>query len=813
MKTKFTSQRKGAVLMTVTVVSVMMMVIIAAATSLVNHTNVRTNKEYRKKQAYYVASSCLRAFVSQTTGVISNGIDNDAEIAAKLKQIREIAREGKEIDVKIEKLENGVPTNQTIGEINPRWSNASCKLKLEWISDDSVKAISTATYLGQEKTVVAYLSAQTLHKHEFTPKALEIIGTDGGNSKGYFENIRVYGSTGATDPKSHDDNTLYGFHHNKDELYGDVDINGSMVAQNATVFKSNPYYFQGKDDSKGCVLNVSRSFIMANNCPVFAPDFEKTATDNNDPGVSPYNYNYVNVGEALVYTANDGGENGGKIGTDDTHQVDVYAKMIYIGTVGKMQPEMKNAIAHSSDEEFWKKAYQFSSGNGCGFLVNGNVYTMSSSDIKNPDQFRGDVVVNTEMVINGELYVGGDLYINNLAGNGFKCRKIHMLPGNYIFLNQDRYVDASGKPTRSGTGTLPATIYGIPVTYDDWTGEARSKTPKFPLDEQTPYYYFPEHLLCQKGTNGTVSTIADQYAAMYKADGKTLDTDKVKNATSFGTDGNVYTIDGGTGSFKPDHIVTDDCYIDYLDNKKILIDLDQLPTGKKNLVVILKNEGKTANENVILVKNSTDPEKDDAKFCYFVSDSGVGTTYDEYGDSGHDKFTISTYDHSSFNENPKFTFGGSRNVVMDFKTFCNVDCSGCNGATSGDQFANPTQNPANNGFEMSSNNIIFLFTEGSELKVDQAETLIQASVYMPRATYTNTNKGGQCKVAPYYKDARLQALNIIGNIVCNHYDTQTGNNNTIVYNRVSPKSMLAYVKGVGEEKASKSFMLDYYDNH
>ncbi len=810
MKTKFTSQRKGAVLMTVTVVSVMMMVIIAAATSLVNHTNVRTNKEYRKKQAYYVASSCLRAFVSQTTGVISNGIDNDAEIAAKLKQIREIAREGKEIPVKIEKLENGVPTNQTIGEINPRWSNASCKLKLEWISDDSVKAISTATYLGQEKIVVAYLSAQTLHKHEFTPKALEIIGTDGGNSKGYFENIRVYGSTGATDPKSHDDNTLYGFHHNKDELYGDVDINGSMVAQNATVFKSNPYYYQGTDDSKGCVLNVSRSFIIANNCPVFAPDFEKKATDNNDPRVSPYNYNYVNVGEALVYTAN----SGGYFGSEDK-QVDVYAKMLYIGTVGSMKPEMKNAIAHSSDEEFWKKAYQFSSGNGCGFKVYGNVYTLPSSDIKNPAEFHGDVVVNTEMVINGELYVGGDLYINNLMGNGFNCKKIHMLPGNYIFLNQDRDVDASGKPTRSGNGTQPSTITSngkeIPVTYDDWTGEARSHTPDFPLLQETPYYYFPEHLLCERGTNGTVSTIVDQYTAMYDAaDKKTI---VAPNATSFGTDGNVYTIDGGTGSFKPDHIVTDDCYIDYLDNKKILIDLDQLPTGKKNLVVILKNEGKTANENVILVKNSTDPESDEAKFCYFVSDSGVGTTYDEYGDSGHDKNTISTYDHSSFNKNPKFTFGGSRNVVMDFNTFCNVDCSGCNGATSGDQYANPTQNPANNGFEMKSNNIIFLFTEGSELEVKEAETLIQASVYMPRATYTNTNKGGQCKVAPYYKDSRLQALNIIGNIVCNRYDTNSGNNNTIVYNRLSSKSMLAYVKGAGEEKASKSFMLDYYDNH
>ncbi|ADU22875.1 hypothetical protein [Ruminococcus albus] len=810
MKTKFTSQRKGAVLMTVTVVSVMMMVIIAAATSLVNHTNVRTNIEYRKKQAYYVASSCLRAFVAETTGY-TDSTYTSAEIQAKLDLIRHIADENRFVNVEIDKMDKGSPT--PISKVEPRWSNAKCQLKVERINDNSVKVISTATYLGQEKTAVAYLSAQTMRKSQYTPKALEIIGTDGGNpSKGYFENIVVYGSTGATDKDSHDNNTLYKFDNNQNELYGDVDINGSLVIQNHNYFKSNPYYCQGEDDSKGCVLNVTRSLIISNNEPEFSPDFEKTASDNNDARVSPYNYNYVNVGEALVYTAN----NGGCFGKDDTHQVDIYTNLLYIGKADDMQTGMMNAIKGSNtDPDFNKKAYQFGSGNGAGFKVYGNVYTFK--DLTNgTDSFNGDVVVNTTMDINGELYVGGDLYITHSTGN-INCKKIHMQKGNYIFENQDRFVDASGKPTRSGTGTQPATVCGISVTYDDdWTGEIRAQRPEFPtINDNTnpPYYYFPEHLLCEPGYSETVSTIYNQYRDMYKADRKTLDIDNVKNATSFGTDGTVYTSNTGTGSFKPDHIVTDDCYIDYLENTNILIDLDQLPAGKKNLVVILKDGGKTVNENVILVKNSTNPESDDAKFCYFVSDSGFGDTKDDYAMSGHDKNTISTYDHSSFNKNPKFTFGGSKNLVMDFDTFCNVDCMGRNGATSGDKAANTTKNQINNGFDMAPNNIIFLFTEGSELIVDQATTLIQASMYMPRATYTNTNQGGQCKVAINNSTSRMQCLNIIGNIVCKHYNTKTGNNNAIVYNQLSSKSMLAYVKGSGEEKAEKSFMLDYYDNH
>jgi hypothetical protein len=97
--------------------------------------------------------------------------------------------------------------------------------------------------------------------HKFTPKALEIIGTDGGIDD-KFENLQVYGATGATSMESHDLNTVYCFNHNENKLYGDTDINGSMAVQNNNRFYSNPYYCQGEDDTKGCVVNVSRSMVL-----------------------------------------------------------------------------------------------------------------------------------------------------------------------------------------------------------------------------------------------------------------------------------------------------------------------------------------------------------------------------------------------------------------------------------------------------------------------------------------------------------------------------------------------------------------------
>lgn len=59
--------QKGSVLLAVVVVSMMMMVIVAAGISMVGHTQTRTNREYREKQAYFLASSSLKGFVAEAT--------------------------------------------------------------------------------------------------------------------------------------------------------------------------------------------------------------------------------------------------------------------------------------------------------------------------------------------------------------------------------------------------------------------------------------------------------------------------------------------------------------------------------------------------------------------------------------------------------------------------------------------------------------------------------------------------------------------------------------------------------------------------
>ena len=124
---------------------------------------------------------------------------------------------------------------------------------------------------------------------------------------------------------------------------------------------------------------------------------------------------------------------------------------------------------------------------------------------------------------------------------------------------------------------------------------------------------------------------------------------------------------------------------------------------------------------------------------------------------------------------------------------------------------NPTADPGYPGYQLPSNNIIMLFTEGSTLDIIESNILFHASIYMPRATFHTTNKGGMCSVDPYFNNgSKMDALSIIGNLVCHNYNVEKGNCNAIVYNEVSPYSMLATVKGNGEQHATDIFQLDRY---
>lgn len=850
MKTKFKSQRKGAVLATITVVSVMMVVIVMAATQLVAHTNVKTNKEYRKKQAYYVASSCIRAFVAETTGMSHAANNTDEQITEQISKLQNVVGKGP-VKVKITSDSHG---GSDVGDSQPRWKNTYCEIRIDEVRPgdrNALKVTSTATYLGQKKTVVAYLNIATLRNHKFTPKALEIIGTDGGiNSK--FENLQVYGATGATSPESNDLNTVYKFNHNDNKLYGDTDINGSMGVQNANRFYSNPYFYEGVDETKGCVVNVSRSMVFVANVPKFEPKFSKDINNMElNPNLSGSDYNFLNVRQALIFCSDNA-----EIGITDENSVDVHAGLLYFGMKENMGSALETACARKNPtdtsvdvNEYWENIRAgFNFGHADGNTVHGHVFT-HSEDTGDPF-FNGDMeIANVEVNVTGDVYLDGDLYMSGSRAK-LNTHAVHIKPGHKIYKCARKY-DANGNVVTPSTSDEATSVNGVGeiIWNDDWQTLPRGKKPKFPLFSETPYYYYPEHLLCQEG----VSTIKDQYEAMYKPGTDELNVDnanlyhadsdhvpqitddRFRNKNSDGTYNKVYGDPSGEGPvFRPDYVVTESCYIYKLGEDErgdasgayIVIDVDEAPG---DIVVVLKNGGSCRNNNVILVNNHTDPENpSEAKFVYFVSDSGVGTTNNEYATSGE----VSTYDHSTFIANPKFTLNGSKFIVMDLETYFNSnaytdvntgDPSKTRAKCSGEPL-NPTPDPANttpNGIQLHSNNIFFLLTEGSELFCDEANTLLQACVYMPRATYHTNNKGKDIRISPDFVDHDMESVAIIGNLVCNHYSveridpntgvaTSVGNRNAIVYLGFSPCSMLSVIKGHGDEHATKSYELQYY---
>jgi len=852
MKTKFKSQRKGAVLATVTVVSVMMVVIISAAAQLVAHTNNKTNEEYRKKQAYYVAQSCIRAFVEETTGLSKDAGRTDEEIGEKIKLLQDIAATGQEIDVEIQSSDMGGETKD-VALSQPRWSNASCKLKVEeYGGKDTLKVISTATYLGQKKTVVAYLTVGTMRMHKFTPKALEIIGTDGGNSR-VFENLQVYGATGATSRDSNDQNTVYQINHNQNELYGNVDINGSLTVQNANIFRSNPYYCPGKDDTMGCVVNVTRSMAFTRDVPRFKPDFDKPLTDMSmDPTQSGSDYNYLNVHQGLIFCSDNA-----KIGDPDKVEksVDVHAGTIYFGREPDMESQLKVACARKSPADttvdvdaYWERiagkddyGNRFGFGNANGNTIVGNVFT--HKDKSGDSFFNGDMIINGVKVnVSGDIYLDGDLYIYGGSNTQLTANTVHLLKDHHVY-NYEREYDASGNPKAPNPNTKVTSVSGFTIDeteFNDWASVPRATQPDFPTLNETPYYYYPEHLLCQEG----VSTIKDTYENMYidGTDDLNIDTanpyhadsdhvpqitdDRFRNKNSDGTYKQEFKdpTPGSDAVYRPDYVVNESCYINVLGEDSrgdaggayILIDVDHAKDDK-DIVVVLKDEGYTRNNNMILIMNHTDPDDNDpkARFVYFVSDSGVGTTNNEYATSTATPRPESTYDHSTF-KTPTFKFSNNT-VIMDLDSYfhsnvyndVNGDPSKTRAKCSGGSL-NPTADDEYEGYQLHSNNIFYLGTEGSTLYLSQNETIMQACLYMPRATYQVYNKGKALKIDPYFTNSNMQSVSIIGNLVCNHYEVMSGNNNAIVYLGFSPYSMLSIIKGEGDEHLTTSYMLHHY---
>ncbi|MBQ8965756.1 hypothetical protein [Ruminococcus sp.] len=829
MKTRFKSQRKGAVLMTVLVVSVMMVVIVAAAISLVAHTNTRTNDEYRKKQAYFAASSTLKAFVSETTNITTSGGASYTEVAAAIDRLQDIADDNTEVEVRYNKINSAGVVGGDISVDNPRWNDITCTMKVERISESSLKAISHCEYLGEEATVVAYLAIKPLEQSAYVPNALELIGTDGGNSSGGYNNINVYGNTGTPDIESHNKNIVYNFGTNGNSFYGDISILGTGLIATNFRLKQNPYYVAGvtTDVTPGCTLNVSHSLFLANNTPQLTSTMYKSQDASYDvEPVGVNGYNYINCMDAFVCTTNNAvvgsPASNGTLTAGDAKMVDIYASRVHIGE--RTTELMAACVNGANSTEYNNKINAVGSGQGQDNSFYGNIYTYDKGGY-----FNGDIYISgINNKFYGDIYASGDVYIN--------CSYSQLGLYGTLYLRDGKKLYNYGVEDNTDLG-------GHVVRLDsahDWLSDGkRKKRPQTPERQVVPYYYLPEHLLCEPGNSSVkVSTIHNTYASFYDNVG---DGDGTNDTIAAGakrlsqctnTSGTTYTNNGITVT--PDYIVKESCVIDKTMSGTIMIDLDDSVEnldGRHDIVMLMLDNtspyfnngygGQFVNDSLtrVFVNCSEDPESDNARFCYFVSDSGYGSTRNEYGENlNADPKVVSTYTANTF-KTSNVDCGNGKWMLMDFTTYCH------SGYANSINALNPTARDCNDPiYNMSTGNIMILMTHGCKLKIGQ-ESVLQATVFMPEATleWTNNayNEGGRtANIEPSHSiwpsDTSMSGngitevrVNILGSVIVNHFDA-SANDNTIVYQQVSTKSMVAITHGIGEQRADESFQLINY---
>jgi hypothetical protein len=875
-KRKVRTQRRGAVLMTVTVVTCMMVIIVAAGISLVGHTNARSNKEYRMKQAYFVASSCLESFVSETTGLSVDATHQESEIAAAIESMKSKARTGETVTVEIKDV-----SGSAVAATQPRWDDVTCTLKLEPVnaSDTNLsdlKAICTATYLGETKTVVAYLSVMPLQAGKSNTRALEVIGTNGGGNDSY-NNMRVYGNAGAIADQSHDNNTMYDCSTNDCKFYGDVLIRGSLTSGVQMRLGRNPYYINGFNDvdgggneTPGSTMTVTRTLNIANNETKLTSVIPKNATTDVAP-IGNNAYNYVQTGEALLMQS--GG--GAYIGDDPNFQVDVYTGLLYMGQVrnnadvlARVMDSLDNPDPHigavaagrvSLEERnrFYDKIV--SGAQGQRQYIYGNVYAIN----RNPN-FNGDVIID-----GGNNHIYGDLWVEgNLIINGDL-----EVTGTVHFIGPET-------PERMPNGR-PSNC--VDILYDQsWSSSDRATEPPIKTSDPDPYRYYPEHMLMLNG----FSTIKNTYTGMYAADGvnynsaiPTINDNSFKGGRNPGdpvtlANGDVFTPEPNETVY----VINKSALVNRIgfDDKDVvyIIDLDDsysdTPTGKNpdgtnDIVLLLENsqpklplniwdpfyQSVGNNKSAILVHNThIDANNNPERMCYFVTDSGAnGVVNDETASNPN---AVSTYSHDSFKKPDSDSLANARAVfekylqdqgynasqIADASTFKDPSDPSIthhmidgpifyagNGklriydfftyeANRKNQTINPTENtdvPAD--YQTVRGSAAFLATEGSYIYIGQ-ESMIQASIYCPRATFRWNNNGVSMRIMPDPTVSGVSQemtipVNIFGCCITGNFQP-SANNVHVIYQKVSEHSMLQKAKGPGEEMATESFKLVKY---
>lgn len=571
MRQKARSKR-GSVLLAVIVVSMMMMVIISAAISLVGHTTKRTNREYRQKQAYFMASSCLEGFITYLNQMEDTATDDESRnalAAQNIAMLDDIVNHGGVMTIEITN-DDGTPLYDVLDDygnvvkqgVTGR-SLGYCYITLTGEGSGRMKAVATGEYLGESKVVVANLMYNPARAKSTLKNALE-FANGGSNGSSTYDNIRVIGSTESTSSLSHTNNDIYQIGYQNHTVFaGPMKFLGSAILQNACELFPNAYYSatgaakaanEGVDFDQqyGTSLTVTRSLLLGSNNSKITPSVVKTASDDTNT------YNYVRVGDFFGLMGVSGTQIG-QPGADPTKDmlVDIYASVLSFGNPNNLKysslgfdqtamDNLANAIASgapatyttnflgkSGNDYYWKNV-----ASGDEQRIYGNIYTIRKNSVLN-----GDIYITG---INNKVY--GDIY---LSGN------LYSTCANGQFTLEGKLYCEDKSQIKCSDSNLQAYLESkwVYKSNDDWgkTGSTRNCVPELGDDTATikPYIYYPEDLMQRTG----VSEINDIYKSFYKMSGSSY-TNELNVKPYVGRDKNLAT-DSEGNLIDPTAVVTE----------------------------------------------------------------------------------------------------------------------------------------------------------------------------------------------------------------------------------------------------------------
>ncbi len=760
---KRNSNKRGVVLYTVVIVSMIAMLLISAIIGFVKVNITETQTAFKQQQAYMTASTCLESFINEIQSVTNTASTEADAIAAKedmINMLNELAS-----------ANAGKGTESTSIKINGNeFSTANmgdCTLKVAKESAGSSNIVITATceYAGVTQTVAAHITTGVGEDPVDYTNAIEITGAGSAS----YDNLNVIGDMSTINNSATAVYTMT----NNSTIYGSYFLYGTLETTTQFTIDMRPSLVDAKNNGS---VTVSNSLNVNSNYATFTSIMSKTS-----------NNNYLNVGNALTVTG------GGKVsvgvpkdtGVTDTdiaghNPVDVYCGSLHIGSGANNQYKQYGDL-------YVCKSDGASSGDlildsGCEIIINGNAYV------------EGKLSVNTTKITcyNGKIYCNDVEFLNGKTLADYPMIELSSTPQTY----------STSRPTipeKSDFYKYDAEyLLCKPITNNGKTFTSLSEIyNNFYATDSSAITDTLWTIFTEQSNNGTKGNI---HASGTRSDGTDVD------AIFFMNIDRSCTIDAS--------MITEDLGEDYKTAKrKILI------TVKDEDIVIRLKDMTIDKTMLFVVKNDSTDE--DPHYCYFVSDSGIdgksdlveGTFKNTHKpDGGETKFnkvnvsftqSVGILDFDTYID--MFTVDEIENNAS-FNGFNNMDSSFILNPTAS-TFTNDTGNTYSHP-NLSRINVIF--TEGCTFSATN-NCLFQCEFYCPDANVEIATQGQSLRTTD--ANGNIQSLPIcnIGMVVASNF----GNANTAFYVFNKPDTtggIWSVIKDL-ESTEVQGFKLQRYDHY